>query len=175
MRGGGWLATRNIAAGALIIEEGDPAEEAYIVVSGECEAFKMVDGQRMSLRVMGPGEVFGETALLTGKPRTASVVARVDCRLKVVTRKSIEQELAQNDWMASFVNVLADRFCELDEVTTRLRAKYEKGVGWATAPGPASAGGVVAVAVSSPAADTTPGPASTIPGPDTVPGPDTSR
>lgn len=114
LRGGGWLATRDYPAGALIIEEGGSASEAYMIVSGSCEAFKTVDGRRVTLRSMGPGDVFGETAILTRKPRSASVSASTDVRVKVVTDTALERELSQNGFMDAFVRVLAERFRELD-------------------------------------------------------------
>jgi eukaryotic-like serine/threonine-protein kinase len=123
LRGGGWLATRTYAPGTVIIEEGDEAAEAYIVVAGECEAYKTIGGARRSLRRMGPGEVFGETAVLTNKPRTASVMAIDEVTVKVVTRESLDRELSRNSFMAAFVHVLAQRFGELDQQLTEARAQ----------------------------------------------------
>lgn len=119
LRGGGWLATRTYPNDTVIIHEGDDATEAYIVVSGECEAYKEVDGERVSLRRMGAGEVFGETAILTGKPRSASVVALGDVCVKVVTAASLERELSPNSFLGAFVRVLAERFRELDDRLTK--------------------------------------------------------
>ena len=114
-RGGGWLRTRSIPAGAQIIREGDEADLAYIIVEGSCEAVKEAAGQRKLLRVMGPEEVFGETALLTGHHRTASVYALSDVVLKVVTRASLERELERSGWMRAIVHVLAERFEDADK------------------------------------------------------------
>ena len=122
LRGGGWIQTRDYPAGSLIVREGDVGDEAYIIVAGACEAFKIVDGERLSLREMSGGDVFGETAVLTDKPRTASVVATVDTTLKVVTRDALERELARCEWLDSFVRVLARRFREVDEKVSRQAA-----------------------------------------------------
>ena len=113
-RGGGWLATRTFKAGELLMREGDEPDEAYVIVQGECEAFKMVGGKRQTLRRMGRGEVIGETGLLTAKARTATVEAIVAVTVKVVTRDALERELERNTWMGAFVRVLAERFRELD-------------------------------------------------------------
>jgi serine/threonine-protein kinase len=118
-RGGGWLHTREISAGTEIIREGDDAANAYIVVSGVCEAVHVSASERRVLRRMGPGEVFGETALLTGRKRTASVYAVDDVVLKVVTRASLDRELQRSSWVHAIVRVLAERFGDVDE---RLRA-----------------------------------------------------
>ena len=118
LRGGGWLATRIYKSGATIIAEGDDADEAYIIVSGECEASKFVSGKRKVLRRMGPGEVFGETAMVTGKPRSASVVAITDLSVKIVTAAALELELGHHSFLGAFVKVLAERFRELDATRT---------------------------------------------------------
>ncbi|HEX6977663.1 MAG TPA: Crp/Fnr family transcriptional regulator [Alphaproteobacteria bacterium] len=45
------------------------------------------DGKDVTLNVIGPGEVFGEIALIDGKPRTADAVALTDCQLLVLERR----------------------------------------------------------------------------------------
>jgi serine/threonine-protein kinase len=64
---------------------------------------------------MGPGDVFGETAVFSKKPRTASVKALTDVVLLVVTGDILSSALGLNFWMGSFVKALADRFREVDE------------------------------------------------------------
>jgi hypothetical protein len=71
-----YLATRlqqaGFEEGAVVIREGEPGALFYIIVDGEAVA--SVEGR--PLRAMGPGEGFGEIALLRDVPRTATVVAR---------------------------------------------------------------------------------------------------
>ncbi len=119
--GGGWFDVVTAQAGTPIVKEGDPADAAYIIVEGTCEAWKSIDGQRVTLRSMVAGEVFGETALLTGEPRTASVSATDDVTLAVVTRESLDHELSRSAWLGSLVRALAVRFADLDAQLTRLR------------------------------------------------------
>jgi serine/threonine-protein kinase len=121
LRGGGWLPTKTFADGDVILSEGEPADAAYIIVDGQCEAFKTAGDRRVSLRVMGPGEVFGEAAVFTAQPRTASVVARGPVTVKVVTSDSLALELSRNTWISALVKALADRFRELDAQLSELR------------------------------------------------------
>jgi eukaryotic-like serine/threonine-protein kinase len=114
LRGGGWFATQRYAAGAVIIREGDVAHEAYIVVEGTCEVTKVVDGSPRVLRQLAPGDAFGETAILTGEVRTASVVAVTNVIVKVVTADAFEREFSRRSWAGVFVRALAARFRELD-------------------------------------------------------------
>jgi CRP-like cAMP-binding protein len=109
----------------LILHEGDEAFEAYIITDGQCEAYKEMDGAHESLRIMHAGEVIGETALLSGRRRTASVVALSDVTVRVVTRDSLERELERNDWMRALFHGLAERFRELDAVLTDLLRAHD--------------------------------------------------
>ena len=112
LQGGGGFEVRSFPAGTDVIRAGEEGAAAYIVRSGTLEVFKTsVDDVRTVLRHLGPGDVFGETAIFADTPRTASVVALTDCELIVVTRVVIERELAtMQPWLAAFVRTLASRF-----------------------------------------------------------------
>lgn len=114
LRGGGWLEEQYFAEGDVILREGEEARAAYILVEGVVEVFKMVGDRRVPLRLMGPGEVFGEAAVFSSKPRSASVVAKSDVKLKVITAESLEMELSKNISLQALVRALAQRFRELD-------------------------------------------------------------
>jgi serine/threonine-protein kinase len=112
--GGGWFATERFRAGQIIVREGEVGDSAYIISDGQCEVYRIEDGEKRPLRELGPGEVFGETAVLTRKPRTATVAAISDVTLKVVTSASLDNELSRNPWLEAFVRSLAERFREVD-------------------------------------------------------------
>ena len=76
----------------VIVRQGDEAEAAYIIVSGTCEVYRAAGEERVVLRRLGPNDVFGETAVLTGESRSASVVALEEVTLKIVTRDALELE-----------------------------------------------------------------------------------
>jgi CRP-like cAMP-binding protein len=117
---GSWELPRTVfPAGSTIISEGEPGNAAYVIVEGRCMAYRVEEGVEIALRIMGPGDVFGETAVFSDKPRTASVKAVTDVVLLVVTREILSNAVGLTSWMGSFVKALADRFREVDE---RLRA-----------------------------------------------------
>jgi DHA3 family macrolide efflux protein-like MFS transporter len=78
-------------AGALIVRDGDRADEIYFILQGQAAA-----GQRSgeheyrSLSVMGPGDFFGEIAALTDSNRTANVVAEKDSVLLEVPAEGLD-------------------------------------------------------------------------------------
>jgi MFS family permease len=70
----------DVAAGSVVFRQGDVGDRYYVVESGEVE----VVGDGRVVAVLGPGEGFGEIALLRRTPRTATVVARSDVRLRAL-------------------------------------------------------------------------------------------
>jgi hydroxyacylglutathione hydrolase len=71
--------TRRFAKGECIFREGDPGRHMYAVRSGSVE-FRQTraDGECVVLRCIGPGELFGEIALIEDVPRTADAFAVSD-------------------------------------------------------------------------------------------------
>ena len=121
LRGGGWFTARTFAPGEEIVREGELGDCAFIILDGECEVVQGSGASRVRLRSMGQGEVFGETALLTAGPRTATVVALAPMSVLVVTRDSLERELADRGWLGALVRALAHRFREADADRAALR------------------------------------------------------
>lgn len=116
------LPIRSYEAGTLLVREGDPGDTAYIVLRGQAEVYTETDGERRVLRLLGPGEVFGETAVLLSRPRTASVSALTDLTLVVVDRAELSQALGVHAWVEPFVRALAERFREIDDRVRRLES-----------------------------------------------------
>ena len=106
---------RTYKAGELIVCEGDKGDEAYIIKAGECRAFKTLDGEKVELRIMGKDEVFGETAILTDKQRSASVEAVTNVTVAVIKGRYFEEELGTGTWLGPFIRALAERFREADQ------------------------------------------------------------
>jgi serine/threonine-protein kinase len=123
LRGGGWFETVSFPAGTLIVREGDEPDAAYIIEQGRCEVFTVRNGKRIILRDLGPGDVFGETSIFTGMPRTASVVAIDEVRAASITRASLDDELAEKGWLAAFVRGLAERFRTSELSSMQLRVE----------------------------------------------------
>ena len=112
-RGGQELPRRRYAAGEVIVRQGEPGEHAYVIVSGRCEVTVAEGGGQSVRRVMGPGEPFGETALLSPGPRTATVTALEPTVVEVVDGTRFDETVAAMPaWMRRFVLVLAERFRE---------------------------------------------------------------
>ncbi len=82
--------TRSLAAGAVLFRTGDPGQAMYVVAKGTMEIFITdLAGQKIVLAECGPGEVFGELAMLDAGPRTASAVALEDTELLELDRDDL--------------------------------------------------------------------------------------
>ncbi len=115
MRGAWHLPTQTFPTGAAIIAEGDEAGSAYIITEGRCLVSKEINGHKNEMRELGPGDVFGEMAIFSSRPRSATVEAIEDVTVMVVEREMLSSGLELNSWMGRFVKTMADRFLEIDE------------------------------------------------------------
>ncbi len=84
---------RDFAAGTVLFEEGQPGDHMYVVTSGQVEIRRKVGETERLLAVLMPGDFFGEMAILTGRPRSATAVVRSPARLIVIEGKTFEAML----------------------------------------------------------------------------------
>jgi len=81
------LRRRRYAKGSVLFLQGDPGNALYVIESGHV---KMVvtspDGKELIIAMRGPGEFFGDMALLDGEPRSADAVAADDCQVLILQR-----------------------------------------------------------------------------------------
>lgn len=68
-------APHRYSEGNYIIKEGDSGNSIYLLQSGKAKVTTHILGQEIELAILSEGDVFGEVAFLTGRPRTASVIA----------------------------------------------------------------------------------------------------
>ncbi len=80
----------------IIFREGDPGDSLYIVHSGRVRIFRKGERQmEIDLSFPGPGESFGEMALLTGEPRSADVEALEETHLLVLPKEDFDRILRE--------------------------------------------------------------------------------
>jgi putative ABC transport system ATP-binding protein len=83
---------RHYAAGETIVREGEPGEEFFVISDGEVEVIR-ADHEVARL---GPGDFFGEVALISGEPRNATVVAEGEVDTYVLGKTDFETALASS-------------------------------------------------------------------------------
>ena len=88
-------ATKKIVAkNTIIISEGDQSASLYVLLSGKVKVFLQDgEGKEVVLNYQGPGEYFGEMALLDDEPRSASVMTIEKSTFMVISKQEIKQIL----------------------------------------------------------------------------------
>ncbi len=109
-----------IPAGRTVLTQGDLGQEFALIVEGEAEVVK--DGTPVAM--LGPGDYFGEVALLDAVTRTASVVASTDLVLEVLDRRGFNTLLDDLPRLSrSILKGLAHRMAQLEADNERLRSE----------------------------------------------------
>ncbi len=102
---------RRAPRGTVIFTKGDPGASMMVVLVGHVRVGAVSrEGREVTLNVIGPGEIFGEFALLDGKPRSADAVASDDTTLMVIERAHFLPFLLRHEGLVErLLVVLCDR------------------------------------------------------------------
>jgi putative ABC transport system ATP-binding protein len=95
------MKTQSHPAGTRIIRQGNPGHQFYLIRQGTVDVIR--DPGNHLLATLGPGEFFGETALITGEPRNAHVDARTDVTVYTLDADSFREAMAERATMAQEV------------------------------------------------------------------------
>ena len=87
MGGDADLSRRKLDVGEILVEQGQPGDELYLVLDGVLVA--EVDGEDVG--EIGPGAIVGERALLLGGTRTATLAARTRTRVVVIPAELVDR------------------------------------------------------------------------------------
>ena len=92
------LRRRRFRRGEVIFHEGDPGDALHVVAAGSVKiALESEDGTEAILVTLGPGESFGELALLDGSPRSASAVAVEPTETLALGRGALRELMSADD------------------------------------------------------------------------------
>jgi CRP-like cAMP-binding protein len=97
--------------GATIFSKGDPGNSLIAVISGTVKiSISSADGRSAILNLIGPGEIFGEVALLDGLARTADATANTNCEIYVIDRRDFLPFVRSQPALAmKFIELLCTR------------------------------------------------------------------
>jgi CRP/FNR family transcriptional regulator, cyclic AMP receptor protein len=107
----GFAIERRFPRGATILNKGADGSNLMAVLAGRVRIGNVsAEGKEVTLNVIGPGEIFGEIALLDGKPRSADAVAVEDTTVLMVERRDFLPFLLRHDTLVErLLVVLCDR------------------------------------------------------------------
>ena len=103
---------KSLAPGELLFRKGDPAQDMYVVKSGELQ---IGDGNAV-YETVTPGGIIGEMALVDGAPRSASVKALQPCEVIAIDQKRFLFMIQQTPFFAIRVMcVISQRLRTMNE------------------------------------------------------------
>jgi predicted acylesterase/phospholipase RssA/CRP-like cAMP-binding protein len=135
----------HVAAGDVVFRQGDAGDGLFLVTGGRLRVTVATEGTERVLHDLGRGSVVGEIALLTDRPRTATVHAVRDSELQLL-RAPVFLELAERSpaLMSGMLRLLTDRLLTRDRLLTDRALPPIRAIAVAAAgqdPGPAAAVG----------------------------------
>lgn len=102
---------RELQQDEYLFKEGDAADCAYIVESGELEISTHSEGEPVIICTLRDGDIVGEMGIIDNEPRTASALALVPTRLTPVTQNQLTDRIAGADAILKLlIQILLDRY-----------------------------------------------------------------
>jgi CRP-like cAMP-binding protein len=96
--------------GELVVREGEPGEELFVIVEGEADVVIKTGDQTTPVATLKKGQFFGEMSLLTGAPRSATVQARSQLTVTVIGKNAMSQVVSRTPGLAEqFGTILTTR------------------------------------------------------------------
>lgn len=114
----------HLIAGATLFREGEQGDFAYILEEGEIDIVATVHSTAQTLSRLEAGSLFGELALIDGRPRSATAIARTDCLLTVITPEQVERRLLSADPVLQMLLLSVTRYFR-SEATRRMTPELE--------------------------------------------------
>ncbi len=111
----GWVQVQGYRTGQMIEREGDLGTSLHIIRTGSVDVFQHYgsDDQQL-LASFGEGDFFGEMALLLGRPRSATIIAKEDTECLQILRSTFEDD-ASVPVLWSMLQHVAERLAHADE------------------------------------------------------------
>jgi CRP-like cAMP-binding protein len=112
---------RSFPAGVRVFHEGDRSDACYLVRSGDLRVTREhPDGRAIALATLGPGDLFGELAMLDGEARSASVETLSDVELLALPAADVRRLLAEHPEISvKLIAALTRRLRETNERVAR--------------------------------------------------------
>jgi CRP/FNR family transcriptional regulator, cyclic AMP receptor protein len=114
----------------ILIKEGARDRFLYVIRSGSVRVYKTYLGRKLTLAILGKGEVFGELSFFDGQPRIANVEGIDDGEVLIVDGELVQSDLETlPSWMPGVFKTIISRLRETDNKLTLLKNKYDMGSG----------------------------------------------
>jgi CRP-like cAMP-binding protein len=121
-------AVRHYRDGEVIVREGDPGNEMFLIITGEVKIVKEKGGVETVLAFLKPGEIFGEMALVQeGAVRSATAKAHGDTTVLAMDKAEFLRQIQQDPELAfQILKSLCERLRAVDEILQEYSIKDYK-------------------------------------------------
>ncbi len=107
----------SVPQGQRIFSEGEPGDVMYVVTEGEVDLV----ARDTVIETLAPGDILGEMALIDKNPRSATAIARTNCRLAPINEARFTYLVQQTPYFAiQVMRVMAHRLRSMDEQLSRI-------------------------------------------------------
>jgi CRP-like cAMP-binding protein len=109
----GKIERRDVDDGEILFEEGDQADQAYLVVDGKVQVYRKSGNEEVVLATLGRGDILGEMSLIDNQPRMASARVVGNAKLTVITQDDLAARLGKlgdsDKVLRRLIDVFVDR------------------------------------------------------------------
>ena len=99
-----------LKGGTVLFCEHEPGEDCFIIQQGRVKISKVVDNQETILAILQVGDIFGEMAIIEGKPRTATAIIAEDSQLLRINKANFEELVQAQPLLATkLITLLSER------------------------------------------------------------------
>ncbi len=118
------MEAQSFGSSEAIIRQGDPGDSMFFIREGSVRVLLRTGDQVHQVTTLGEGDYFGEMALLTGEPRTATIIADSDVDTYVLRKQALREVLIQAPGILEEISrTMAERKAQLEREATQAARK----------------------------------------------------
>lgn len=107
------MTLRRYKKNQIILQEREASDFMYIILGGEAKMVQNLEGRETVLAILHSGEFFGEVALIDQKAIPATIIAKTDCVLALISREAFYSVLlSHREVLKKMLTILSTRFRE---------------------------------------------------------------
>ncbi len=117
---------QNYDKGDILIHENELSRKMFVLRNGKVRVYKTHAGQKITLAILGGGEIFGEMSFFDSKPRSATVEALTPIEVYVIGSEEADRQLnGMPEWFQPIIKTVFSRLRATDMRTTVLQSMNE--------------------------------------------------
>jgi CRP/FNR family cyclic AMP-dependent transcriptional regulator len=119
--------SRKFKAGEVIIHEGEENRDLYILSEGTLEVSVQDESKKVIVSEITSPEILGEISFLNGSPRTATVSAKTDVEMFILSYARVQQEISEiPNWFRMVLLAFTNRMKSCDEKIKEYEQKIKQ-------------------------------------------------